>query len=62
MRIDSCRKCGKTLEVNKKCTICNKANEFFCHNCGCVTIEQIHSQCMLIERSHRLEIPMRKTK
>jgi len=62
MRIDSCRKCGKTLEVNKKCNICNNANAFFCHNCGYVTIEQIHSQCMLIERSHMLEIPTNKTK
>jgi|CXWL01.1.fsa_nt_gi hypothetical protein len=47
MRIDSCRKCGNTLEVNRKCHICNKANEFFCHNCRDVTIEQIHSHTFL---------------
>ncbi|GKS67803.1 hypothetical protein YTPLAS73_13500 [Nitrosarchaeum sp.] len=47
MRIDSCRKCGKTLEVNKKCKICNHANEFFCHVCGYAANEQIHSKCML---------------
>jgi len=62
MRVDSCRKCGKTLEENKKCKICNKVNEFFCHNCGYVTIEQVHSQCMLINSIHRLEIPTLKTK
>lgn len=49
MRTDSCRRCGKTLEVNKKCHVCNKATEFFCHNCGYITIEQIHSQCLLID-------------
>ena len=53
MRIDSCRKCGKILEVSKKCTVCNKANEFFCHYCGNNT-EQIHSQCILIDFSYRL--------
>ncbi len=62
MRIDSCRKCGKTPEVNKKCKICNIANEFFCHSCGHITIEQIHSQCMLIERRYKLENPMLRTK
>lgn len=63
MRSDSCRKCGETLEVNKKCNVCNKANEFFCHKCGLVTIEQIHSQCMLIDSSCKLlEIPIHKMK
>ena len=32
MRIDSCRKCGIELEVNKKCNVCREANQFFCHN------------------------------
>jgi hypothetical protein len=54
MRTDSCRRCGKTLEANKKCHICNKATEFFCHNCGHITIEQIHSQCMIIDVSHTM--------
>jgi hypothetical protein len=62
MRIDSCRKCGKTLEVNKKCNICDKPNEFFCHNCGNITVEQIHSQCILIERSYKLENPILRIK
>ena len=61
MRNDSCRKCGGILEVNKKCNGCNKANEFFCHKCGNITIEQIHSQCMLIDFSYkRLESPIQK--
>ena len=63
MRIDSCRKCGETLEVNKKCNICKKENEFFCHKCGFITNEQIHAQCMLIDsRSKLLEIPIQKMK
>lgn len=63
MRIDSCRKCGETLEVNKKCNICKKDNEFFCHKCGFITVEQIHVQCMLIDsRSKLLEIPIQKMK
>jgi len=62
MRIDSCRKCGVALEVNKRCNVCNKANEFFCHNCGYTTTEQIHSQCMLIDFSCKiLESSIRKS-
>lgn len=63
MRNDSCRKCGCELEVNKKCNICREPNEFFCHRCGDVTVEQIHSQCMLINFSYRLlEVPLQKIK
>ncbi len=59
MRVDLCRKCGAEQEVNKKCDICRKAKEFFCHRCGNVTEEQIHFQCMLIEPSYQLlEIPV----
>jgi len=47
MRIDSCRKCGTELEENKKCDICLEINQFFCHNCGYTTDEQIHSKCFL---------------
>ena len=32
MRLDSCRKCGEMLEVNKKCNVCKKENEFFVIN------------------------------
>lgn len=62
MRMDSCRKCGEMLEVNKKCNVCKKENEFFCHKCGLI-IEQIHSQCMLIDSNCKvLEIPTQKRK
>jgi len=54
MRTDSCRKCGIELEVNKKCQICKEVSQFFCHQCGDVSEEQIHVQCMLIEPSYRL--------
>ena len=61
MRNDSCRKCGGMLEANKKCNVCNKANEFFCHRCGDVTMEQIHSQCMSMDVSYKLlELPIQK--
>ncbi len=48
MKLDSCRRCGNELEVNKKCTVCNKENQFYCHECGDVTIEQIHFECMMV--------------
>ena len=54
MRIDSCRKCGIELEINKKCYVCNKPNQFFCHSCSNVTEEQIHLQCMIIESNYKL--------
>ena len=47
MKQDSCRRCGNELEVNKKCDICNKENQFYCHECGYVTEEQIHLECMV---------------
>lgn len=62
MRLDGCRKCGTKLEVNKKCNICRDPNEFFCHRCGNVTDKQIHSQCMLIDFSYRLLVPIQKIK
>ena len=48
MRIDSCRKCGTELEVEKKCDVCRDAIQFFCHNCGNIVDEQIHSICNLV--------------
>jgi len=54
MKQDSCRTCGATLEVKKKCNVCSQANQFFCHNCGYESEEQIHSQCMLISCNHAL--------
>lgn len=54
MKSESCRRCGKGLEVNKKCKICLKPNQFFCHGCGLVTDEQIHFQCMMMSLDHTL--------
>jgi hypothetical protein len=62
MRLDGCRKCGTELETNKKHSICRELNEFFCHRCGNVTDKQIHSQCMSIDFSYRLLVPIRKIK
>ena len=47
MRIDSCRKCGIELEINKKCGVCKNVSQLFCHKCGNVTDEQIHLECNL---------------
>ena len=58
MRIDLCRKCGTCLEVNKKYQECREPDQFFCHKCGNVTEEQIHSHCMGKEYSYTfLEMP-----
>ncbi len=54
MKIDSCRKCGTELEVEKKCKVCNDEIQFFCHKCGNVTDEQIHSVCYLVTMNHNL--------
>ena len=52
MRIDSCRKRGTELEVNKKCEICRNTLQFFCHKCGNITDEQIHSVCYVVNMNH----------
>jgi hypothetical protein len=54
MNQDSCRTCGVALEVKKTCNVCSQANQFFCHNCGYETEEQIHSQCILASCNHAL--------
>ncbi len=54
MKLTSCRRCGKEMEINKKCNICSEANQFFCHGCGYVSDEQIHFQCMMISFDHAL--------
>ena len=48
MKQELCRRCGDELEVNKKCNVCNKENQFYCHTCGYLTEEQLHLQCILI--------------
>jgi len=59
MRFDSCRRCGKQLEIDKLCNICNLAITFHCHVCGNVTEKQFHPKCMLIE-SNQMIIKGRK--
>jgi len=54
MKDNSCRSCGNALEVKKTCNICSQANQFFCHNCGYVSEEQIHFQCTMISLDHTL--------
>lgn len=45
MRIDSCRKCGEKLEIQKQCSMCNEAILFWCLKCNYSTERQFHSQC-----------------
>ena len=45
MHIEKCRKCGKNLDIAKKCTICTKPIQFHCNNCNFTTSEQIHLDC-----------------
>ena len=54
MKQESCRTCGVELEIKKICNICSQANQFFCHNCGYESEEQIHSQCIMTSFSHTL--------
>ncbi|KAF6246982.1 hypothetical protein C6990_07835 [Nitrosopumilus sp. b3] len=55
MRIDSCRKCGIELEKNKKCDVCRKVNQFFCHRCGFTTDEQIHTECSIQRTNYSIQ-------
>ncbi len=52
MRVDSCRKCGDRLEINKKCTICSSAIKFCCKKCNFESEEQIHSLCRLVDMNN----------
>ncbi len=48
MRIDSCKKCGRILEISRQCTVCEDPIEFHCTECKIVNEEQIHLNCMLV--------------
>ncbi len=52
MKDESCRRCGNDLEVNKKCDVCYIPNQMYCHECGYVSDEQIHVQCMISSKNH----------
>ena len=54
MKDESCRQCGHELEINKKCNVCSKPNQFYCYGCGHISDEQIHFQCMMISMNHTL--------
>lgn len=52
MRFESCRRCGKELEVDRRCNICNLPITFSCHACGNITEKQFHPQCTILESTH----------
>ncbi len=54
MKDESCRRCGHSLEINKKCNVCSKPNQVYCNECGYISDEQIHFQCMMISMDHML--------
>lgn len=51
MRTDSCRMCGKELDVDMRCNVCNLPITFSCHVCGNITEKQFHPQCIKLEYS-----------
>ena len=42
MRIDSCRKCGKELQVMRLCSNCEQPLHFECSNCSAFVDNPIH--------------------
>ena len=54
MKEESCRRCGKELEISKKCNVCNEPNQFHCHVCGYESEKQIHSKCLLVDFNSKL--------
>lgn len=54
MRFDSCRKCGKELEISECCKVCMQPNEFHCKNCNIITDEQMHFTCKLNSMDQKL--------
>jgi predicted amidophosphoribosyltransferase len=42
MRIDSCRKCGKELQVMQLCSNCDQPLHFECKNCKVYIDDPIH--------------------
>ena len=56
MRLDSCRRCGKGLEVEQRCKTCNLPITFNCHACGYITEKQFHPKCISLESTYILNI------
>ncbi|MCH9659123.1 hypothetical protein K0U27_10650 [archaeon] len=54
MRLDSCRKCGAEMKINKRCEVCRNANQFLCLICSDITDEQIHATCRLASLDQNL--------
>jgi len=51
MRIDSCRKCGDTLQVLNLCSVCNQASEIECNSCNAFVDNPIHNHQYLTSQS-----------
>lgn len=56
MRIDSCRKCGDDLKIQKKCFSCREPVKFQCKRCHYSPDEQLHLHC----NHTQLVTPIRK--
>lgn len=55
MRKESCRKCGKILEVTKSCSFCDKPIQYRCNKCNYDTEEQTHLNCFKASFEKELE-------
>ena len=49
--MNSCRKCGRAMDVYQNCPACKKPIEFICHNCNQYTDKEIHSDCIIKKTS-----------
>jgi len=47
MRIDSCRKCGKELQVTRLCNNCDQPLHFDCNDCHTFVDVPIHNHSYL---------------
>lgn len=53
MRTESCRKCGKEVQIKQNCDVCSIPIKFECKDCQIESEEQIHSICRLVDMNKR---------
>lgn len=42
---ESCRNCGKSLQIQNKCSTCREPIQQICSECRYATLERIHTRC-----------------
>ncbi len=53
MRVDSCKKCGNSLEISQYCDVCKQPVSFICNGCKREE-DQFHLKCTLSSFSNAL--------